>query len=325
MKAIICSRFGPPDSLAYKEVEQPVPGDDEVLVKVHASSVNTNNLLMITGDPFFVRLMGIGLIKPKTYIPGSDVSGVVESVGNNVDRFEPGDEVFGELPDVGYGTYAECAAVPEDALAIKPQNITFEEAAACPQAAQVALEGLCDQGNIKEGQQVLIYGASGGIGSFAVQLAKYFGAEVTGVCSTPNLELVQSIGADHVIDYTSDPYPPVHKRYDLILAIAYRSNEDHLNTLKPGGTYVSVGSPSLKRIYADMIKGPRMFRKAGKRIAGGWSITPTRDLDSIRERLENGDIKPVIDKRYPLKEASEALRYYSRGHSHGKVVITVKS
>jgi NADPH:quinone reductase-like Zn-dependent oxidoreductase len=204
MKAVVCTKYGPPDVLKLEEVPEPTPGDGEVLVKVHAASVTYSNLMLVRGEPFVGRLMGIGLLKPKQKIPGSDIAGRVEAVGRNVKRFRPGDEVYGDLSGCGRGGYAEYVCAPENALGLKPVNMSFEEAAAVPEAALVALQALRDKGQIQPGQKVLINGASGGVGTFAVQIAKYFGAEVTGVCSTRNLDMVRSIGADHIIDYTEE-------------------------------------------------------------------------------------------------------------------------
>ncbi|GAH52575.1 unnamed protein product, partial [marine sediment metagenome] len=219
MKAIVYTKYGPPEILELKEVEKPTPKDNEVLIRVHAASVNYSDWAFVRGKPFFIRMYQ-GLLKPKNTILGADVAGRVEAVGRNVRQFQPGDEVFGDLSECGFGTFAEYVCVPENALGLKPANISFEEAAAVPQAAVVALQGIHDKGKIQSGQKVLINGASGGIGTFAVQIAKSFGAEVTGVCSTRNLDMVRSIGADQVIDYTQEDFTQNEQRYDLILAAA---------------------------------------------------------------------------------------------------------
>jgi NADPH:quinone reductase-like Zn-dependent oxidoreductase len=323
MKAIVCTQYGPPDVLKLEEIPKPNPGDDEVLVEVHAASVTYSNLMLVTGEPFVGRLMGIGLFKPKEKIPGSDIAGRVEAVGRNVKRFRPGDEVYGDLSGCGRGGYAEYVCAPENALGLKPVSISFEEAAAVPEAALVALQALRDKGQIQKGQKVLIYGASGGIGSFAVQIAKYFGAEVTGVCGTRNLDMVRSIGADHVIDYTREDFAQNGGRYDLILATAgYRSIFDYRRALSPKGIYVSTGG-SLAQTFQALLLGP-FISMTGSQKLGAMEVKPNEGLDFLKELLEAGQVKPVIDRRYPLSEVAEALRYYGEGHARGKVVITVE-
>ncbi len=325
MKALVCRKYGLPEDFELEEMPKPVPIDNQVLVEVHASSVTTQNLCLMRGRPIFIRMMGSGLFKPKQRILGNDVAGRIASVGANVKKFKPGDEVFGDLSPCGYGAFAEFVCVPEDALALKPANLAFNEAAAVPEAALVALQGLRDKGRIQKGKKVLIYGASGGIGSFAVQMAKYFGAEVTGVCGTRNLAMVRSLGADHVIDYTKDDYTRNGPCYDLIFAIAYRSIYAHGRALNPQGIYVSTGSPSMARIFQDVLIGPRISKIGGQTFAGGWSAKPNNgDLIFVKELIEGGKVKPVIDRCYPLSEAAKAFRYYAEGHSKGKVVIAVE-
>jgi len=322
VKAISCLKYGLSE-LKLEEVEKPVPRDNEVLLEVHASSATTHNLMIIEGKPFFVRLLDSGLIKPRIKIPGSDISGRVVMVGKGVNKFKPGDEVFGV--STGFGAYAEYTAVPEHELVPKPKNISFEEAAAVPQGALVALQALRDKGGIQKGQKVLIFGASGGIGSFAVQIAKYFGAEVTGVCSSRNFDMLYTLGADHLIDYTKQDYTKNGQTYDLIFAIAYRSIFDHKRSLKPNGVYVSAGGPSVKRIFQDMLIGPMLFKREGKRLVGGWAVNPNdKDLLFIKELIEAGKITPVVDRCYPLSETAKALQHYGSGHPGGKVVITVQ-
>jgi 2-desacetyl-2-hydroxyethyl bacteriochlorophyllide A dehydrogenase len=322
MKAIVCNKYGS-SGLELKDVKTPEPKDNEVLIEVHASSVTTHNLVMVTGKPFFVRFMAGGLLKPKLQIPGSDLAGKVITVGKNVTQFKPGDEVFAEIFPL-FGAYAEFVSVPESTLSLKPVNLTYEEAAATPQVALVALQGLRDKGQIQKGKKVLIYGASGGIGTFAVQIAKYYGAEVTGVCSTRNLDMVRSLGADNVIDYTKDDFSKNGEQYDLIFAIANCSIHNHLKALKAGGIYVSTGSPSIPRLYQDMFLGPKISKKQGKKVMGGWTVAPNQaDLAFIKELIETGKIKPVIDKIYPLSNTIEAFQYYAKGHSRGKVVIEI--
>jgi NADPH:quinone reductase-like Zn-dependent oxidoreductase len=322
MKAIVCTEFGPPDVLRLEEIEKPAPGDDDVLVEVHAASVTYSNLMLVTGKPFVGRLMGLGLTKPKHKVPGSDIAGRVEAVGANVKRFQPGDEVYGDLSVSDRGGYAEYVCAPEDTLGLKPANITFEEAAAVPEAGLVALQALRDKGQIQKGQKVLINGASGGIGTFAVQLAKSFGAEVTGVCSTRNLDLVRSIGADHVIDYTQEDFAQNAGRYDLIVATAgYRSIFDYRRALSPQGVYVSTGG-SQAQVFQALLLGPFLSMTGSKKL-GSMLVKPNEGLDVLKELIEAGKVKPVIDRRYPLGETAEALRYYGEGHSRGKVVISV--
>jgi NADPH:quinone reductase-like Zn-dependent oxidoreductase len=313
MKAMVYSKYGPPtEVLELKEVEKPTPKDNEVLVRVYASSVNAGDLFLVRGKPFVVRLSS-GLLKPKYTIPGGDIAGQVEAVGRNVKLFQPGDEVFGDIGHCGFGAYAEYVSVLENALALKPVNISYEEAAAVPQYALVALQGLRDKGQIQQGQKVLINGASGGIGTFAVQIAKSFGAEVAGVCSTRNLAMMRSIGADHVIDYTQEDFTQSEQRYDLILDIvANRSVSDYLRALSPKGRYVAVA-----------FKLGTMFARGGDKKAIQLSHEPNvKDLVFMKELIEAGKVVPVIDRRYPLSEVAEALQYFGEGHPSGKVVIT---
>ena len=238
MKAIVYNKYGPPDVLELKEVEKPIPEDNQVLVKIHAASVNYGNLVLLRGKPFLARF-AFGLLKPKYSIPGGDIAGRVEAVGKNVKQFQPGDEVFGDLSGCGWGGFAEYVSVPENALALKPANMSFEEAAAVPMAAVTALQGLRDKGKIQSGQKVLINGASGGVGTFAVQIAKSFGAEVTGVCSTRNVDILRSIGADHIIDYTKEDFTQKTQSYDLILAVnGYQPISAYKRALSPNGIYV---------------------------------------------------------------------------------------
>ena len=321
MKAIVITKYGPPDVLQLKEVDNPVPKDNEVLVKVHAASMTYSNLFLVSGKPLPLRLI-FGLLKPKLRIPGTDIAGRVEAVGVKVKKFRPGDEVFGDLSDCGRGGFAEYVSVPEDALALKPANISFAEAAAVPEAALVALQALRDKGRIRQGQKVLIYGASGGIGTFAVQIAKYFGAEVTAVCGATNLDLVRQLGADHVIDYAKEDFSQNGRRYDLILATrGYRSIFDYKRTLNPGGIYVMVGG-SWAQIFQAQLIGP-WISMAGSRKLGGYTVKPNRDLVFMKELIEAGKVKPVIDRCFPLSETADAFRYYTEGHARGKVVIIV--
>ncbi len=321
MKAIVFTRYGPSDILKLKEVPKPTPGDDEVLVKVYATAVTFSNLALVSGKPFVARLSGLGLLKPKTRIPGSDIAGQIEAVGRNVKKFVPGDEVFGDLSGCGRGGLAEYVCAPEHALAQKPANISFEEAAAVPEAALVALQALRDTGQIRKGQKVLIYGASGGIGTFAVQIARYFRAEVTGVCSARNVEMVRSLGADHVVDYTKEDFTKTGQRYDLILATAgYRSIFDYRRVLSPRGIYVATGG-AMAQIFQGILLGS-LLSTGGKKM-GSMLVEPNKDLGFMKELIEAGRVKPVLDRCYPFHETAEAFRYYGKGHARGKVVITV--
>jgi len=324
MKAIVYTKYGPPDDvLELKEVEKPTPKDDQVLVKVHAASINYCDWAFVRGEPFLARLWS-GLLKPKYKIPGADVAGRVEAVGRNAKQFQPGDEVFGELGLFGLGAFAQYVSVPENALVLKPANISFEEAAAVPYTAITALQGLRDNGQIQPGQKVLIVGASGGIGTFAVQIAKSFGAEVTGVCSTRNLDMVRSIGADQVIDYTQEDFTKSGQRYDLILAAGgYRSIFDYKRALSPKGIYVWAGG-SMAGLFQAVLLGPLISMAGSKKMGNLSPRTDPRDLVFLKELLEAGKVVPVIDRRYPLSEVAEAVRYYGEGHSQGKVVITVE-
>jgi len=319
MKAIVSERYGSPDVLELREVEKPTPDENQVLIKVHAASVNAYDWHMLTADIFLVRL-GAGLFKPKNTRRGADIAGRVEAVGSNVKQFQAGDEVFG---CIGSGGFAEYACAKEDLLALKPGGLTFEEAAAAPMAALTALQGLRDIGQIQPGQKVLINGAGGGVGTFSVQFAKYFGAEVTAVCSTRNLDVARSLGADHLIDYTREDFTKNGLRYDLILAVnGYRSIFDYRRALNPKGIYVVAGG-SLAQILQGILLGSRLSKNGGKKMGFFMANLNQKDLGFIKELIEAGKVKPVIDRCYPLREAAEALRYLGEGHAKGKVVITV--
>ena len=253
MKAIVSNQYGSPDTLEYKEVERPVPNENQVLVKIHAASINKSNLILLKGEPFLARL-AFGLRKPKFPIPGGDIAGTVVEVGKNVKQFQLGDEVYGDLSGYGWGGFAEYAAVPQEAIAPKPANLSYEEAAAVPMAALTAFQSLRDKGKIQEGQKVLIYGASGGVGTFAVQFAKAFGAEVTAVCSTRNVEIVESIGADHVIDYKKKDFSRIIEQYDLIIgANGMQPIKFYLRALRPNGRFVHVGG-SESQLFQAMLE-----------------------------------------------------------------------
>ncbi len=323
MKAMVYHTYGSPDVLKLEEVQKPVPQDDEVLVQVHATSVNAGDWHLLRAKPFLMRFMGFGLIKPKHTILGSDIAGRVEVVGRNVTQFQLGDEVFGNTVKSGFGGFAEYVAVPENALVLKPTNISFEEAAAVPQAALTALQGLRDKGHIQKGQKVLINGASGGIGTFAVQLAKAFGAEVTAVCSTRNVDMVRSIGADHVIDYTQEDFTRNGQRYDLILAVnGYHSISAYKRALHPEGVYVMTGG-SNAQLFQAMLLGP-LVSMTGRQKMGNSAHKPNKkDLMFMKELLEASKVKPVIDRRFLLRDVADAIRYLEAGHAQGKVVITM--
>jgi NADPH:quinone reductase-like Zn-dependent oxidoreductase len=322
MKAIVSDKYGPPDTLKLKEVEKPIPEDNQVLVKIHTASVNYGNLVLLKGEPFLARF-AFGLLKPKYSIPGGDIAGRVESVGINVKQFKPGDEVFGDLSGCGWGGFAEYVSVPENALALKPANMSFEEAAAVPMAAVTALQGLRGKGKIQPGQKVLINGASGGVGTFAVQIAKSFGAEVTGVCSTRNVDIVRSIGADHVIDYTKEDFTQKTQRYDLILAVnGYQPISAYKRALSPNGIYVMVGGSGAQLTQA-MVLGPWMSLTGSKKMGSFLQRANQKDLVFMKELIESGKVKPVIDRYFKLSEVPEAFRYFEQGHAQGKVVITV--
>jgi NADPH:quinone reductase-like Zn-dependent oxidoreductase len=320
MKAMVYTQFGPPDVLQLMEVEKPAPRDNEVPVSIQAASINYPDWAFVRGEPFMVRFMGAGLRKPKHRILGTDIAGRVEGVGRDVTQFQVGDEVFGDISECGRGGFAQYVAVPEDVLVSKPANATFEEAAAAPMATFVALQGLRDEGQIQSGQKVLINGASGGVGTFAVQIAKSFGTEVTGVCSTRDLELVRSIGADHVIDYTQEDFTHGEQRYDLILdVVANRSILDLMRALSPRGRYVAVAFNA-----SALLLGPLVSLAEGKKVRQLSHQPNVEDLIFMKELIEAGKVVPVIDRRYPLSEVPEALRYYEEGHPQGKVVITLE-
>jgi NADPH:quinone reductase-like Zn-dependent oxidoreductase len=321
MKAIVYTKYGSPDVLQLKDVEKPTPKDNEVLIKIHAASVNAYDWHFLTADIFLIRFMGGGFLKPKNTRLGADMAGRIETVGKNVKQFQPGDEVFGMVK----GSFAEYACAPESALTLKPVHTSFDEAAAIPMAAITALQGLRDEGQIRAGQKVLINGASGGVGTFAVQIAKSFGAEVTAVCSTRNLEQAHSIGADHVIDYTKEDFTKNGQQYDLILAAnGYHSLSAYKRALTPKGIYVMAGG-SMAQIFQSMLMGSMMSETDGRKMSGVSAKRNQNDLVFIKELFEAGKVKSVIEKRYPLSEAAEALRYLGAGHARGKVVISVES
>lgn len=274
------------------------------------------------GKPFLARF-AFGLTRPRYSIPGGDIAGKVEAVGKEVKLFQVGDEVFGDLSGCGWGGFAEYVTVPEHALALKPANISFEEAAATPMAGVTALQGLRDKGKIKLGQKVLIYEASGGVGTFAVQIAKSFGVEVTGICSTRNLEILHSIGADHIIDYTKEDFTKNEKCYDFILGVnGSNPISAYKRVLKPNGNFVHVGG-SESQLFQALVLGPFISMTGSKKISNLLQRANQKDLNYIKELLDNGKVKPIIDKRYKLNEVTEAFKYFQEGHAQGKVVITL--
>jgi len=320
MKAIVRETYGPPDVLHLEEVPLPTLRDGDVLVRVRAASANAGDWHLLRGTPLPFRLVA-GLRIPKFKIIGTDVAGHVEAVGRNVTRFRPGDEVFGELSRCGFGAYAEFAAAPEKALALKPANLSFEEAATLPTAGCTALQGL-RKGRIQRAQRVLLNGASGGVGTFAVQIAKSFGTEVTAVCSTRNVDMVRSIGADHAIDYTKDDFATQGQRYDLILATnGDRSIWDYRRALTADGCYAMTGG-SNRQLTEALLFGPLL--SIGRQQFGNVLVKPNQgDLLVLKELCESGKVRPVIDHRFPLSEVSSAVRYVEDGHARGKVVVTM--
>lgn len=322
MKAMVYEEYGPPDLLHLKEVEKPAPSDDEVLVKIHAASVNAGDWHTLRGTPFLFRIMN-GLTRPrdKAKILGDDIAGRVEAVGINVKRFQPGDEVFGIS---NFGAFAEYRCVTEDKLVHKPARLSFVEAATLPIAGITALQGIRDKKQLQPGERVLINGASGGVGTFAVQIAKSFSAEVTGVCSTRKMDLVRSIGADHVIDYSKKDFTNSGQQYDLIIAVggdlpisAYR------RALSPNGVYVCVGGSTAQYFQALLI-GPLISMLGGKKLGVVMPMPNHKDLEFLAELIEAGKIVPAIDRSYPLSEVPEAIRHIESGEVLGKLVIAVE-
>jgi NADPH:quinone reductase-like Zn-dependent oxidoreductase len=322
MRAIVYHQYGSPDVLQLEEVEKPTPKDDEVLIKVSSASVNALDWHLLSADIFLVRLNS-GLTKPKQQILGADVAGTVEAVGQNVKQLRPGDEVFGDIFDSGLGGFAEYVCTKEDALVIKPANLSLEEAAAIPVAALTALQGLRNKGQIQSGQKVLINGASGGVGTFAVQIAKAFGAEVTAVCSTGNMDTVRSLGADQVIDYTKEDFTKSDQQYDMILAVnGYHPIFDYKRALRPKGRYVMSGG-TMAQFGQVVLLGPVISMTSSQKMGNFMAKANHNDLLVIKELVEAGKVKPVIDRRYQLSETAEAMRYLGAGHAKGKIVITV--
>jgi NADPH:quinone reductase-like Zn-dependent oxidoreductase len=316
MKAFIYEKYGPPETLRMVEVDKPAPNADEVLVKVLAISVNAADWHCMRGMPLFSRAT-LGLLRPKHKILGGDIAGKVEAVGSGVSRFKPGDEVYANLLDHGYGGFAEYVSVPVDVMSLKPANLSFEEAAAVPMAAVTALQGLRQHGEIQPAQKVLINGASGGVGTFAVQIAKAFGAEVTGVTSTQNVDLVRSLGADHVLDYTTTDVVGGGRRYDLLLdTVGNRSVPELRGALAEGGKAAVTGFTSVAKLLGVSLRG-------GKDVAMVQAHVTAKDLELLSELIEAGKVRPQIDRRYPFAEIPAAIAYLELGHARAKVVVEV--
>ena len=326
MQAVVYFQYGSPDVLELRDVDRPVVEDDEVLIRVRAAAANPQDWHYMRGLPYIMRPIATGIFKPKANILGSDVAGQVEAVGNSVTRFSPGDEVFARVET---GGFAEYVSIAEDLIGLKPAILTFEQAAAVPMAGLVALQALRDKADLQRGQKVLINGASGGIGTFAVQIAKSLGAEVTGVCSTRNVDLVRSIGADHVIDYTQDDFTQSTERYDLILdTVGNRSLSDCRSVLVPEGTFLTVGGGGGRLLgpASQMLKALALSPFVSQTTT---AIDTTRNkqdariLNDLKELIEAGLVTPVIDSTYPLSDAPEAIRHLEAGHARGKIVVTV--
>ena len=319
MKAIVYTEYGSPDVLRFTEVEKPAPAADEVQVRVRAASVNALDWHLMRGRPWFARPAIGGLFKPRVTRPGADVAGVVDAVGARVTRFTPGDEVFGGCR----GAFAEYVCAPEDRLVLKPAHVSFEDAAAVPVAAVTALQGLRDKGRIQRGHAVLVDGASGGVGTFAVQIARSFGAEVTAACSERNMETMRALGAARVVDYAREDVTRSGRRFDLIFAAnAHHSIFDYRRALTPDGIYVMAGGGGAQTLQA-MLLGPLLSRLGRRTLTFFIAAIRRPDLERLRDLLAAGTITPVIDRRYPLSQAADAVRYLEEGHARGKVVVTV--
>jgi len=322
MNAIVYYNYGAPDELHLTEVKIPVPHDNEVLIKVQAASINSWDWDLLRGEPFIVRLVGGGFLTPKKKILGCDVAGLVEAIGDKVTQFQPGDEVFGDLSQYGWGGFAEYVCAPEHVLTIKPDGITFEQAAALPQAAVMALQGIRDYGKVQPTQKVLINGAGGGVGTFAIQMAKFYGAEVTGVDSTEKLEIMKSLGADHVIDYKEVNFTKNSQQYDLILdVVGYHSIFDFKQTLTPTGMYRMIGGQT-SLIFQSVFIAP-LISLFGNKKMGILAHDPNKGLEFILDLIDLGKIVPVIDRCFTLQETADAFRYFGKGLVQGKVVIKV--
>ena len=321
MKAVIYERYGSPDVLRLTEIAQPVPGPGQVRVQIRAAGVNAADWHLLRADPFLARL-DAGLFKPKRPVLGADIAGVVDTVGEGVTRFKPGDAVYGDLAGCGFGGFAEYAAVPESVLSPMPSNLAFSEAAAIPMAAVTALQALRDKGGVGPGKHVLINGASGGVGTFALQIAKVLCAEVTAVCSTSKLEQARALGADHVVDYTREDFTRTGQTYDVIIAAnGNRSLGDYKRALALGGVYVMVGG-STSQIMQAVIFGS-LRSGGGKKLTNLMAKPNAADLAVITSWIEAGHVKPIMDRTYPFEQTADAIRYVEEGHARGKVVVTL--
>lgn len=321
MKAVVYTRYGEPESLRLEEVPKPVPKDREVLIKVMAASVNSWDWDLLRGKPFIVRLAGGGLFKPLKPILGCDVAGKVEAVGRKVTRFRPGDAVFGDISQSGWGAFAEYVCARENVLCAKPETIGFEAAAALPQAGVMALQGIQDYGKVQVGHKIAINGAGGGVGSFAIQLAKLRGAEVTAVDSTAKLSFMQSLGADHVVDYTREDFTKTAGQYDFVLdVVGHHSLFDYRKVLRPGGRYSMVGGPT-GLILQSLLLAP-LVSLVGKKTLGILAHEPNKNMDVLLHLIESGKLNPIIEDQYPLDEVPRALKHLGEGHVKGKLVIT---
>jgi NADPH:quinone reductase-like Zn-dependent oxidoreductase len=323
MKAIVYDRYGSPDVLQYQEIEKPIPADDQVLIQVRASSANPYDWHFIRGTPSFIRLF-TGIRAPKSRRAGADVAGVVEAAGRNVTSFKPGDPIFG----TAVGSFAEYACAPASSVALKPESLTWEQAASLPMAGVTALQGLRDKGRIRAGQRVLVNGAAGGVGTFAVQIAKSYGARVTGVCSTRNIELVRSIGADDLVDYTREDFIHGDRRYDVFFDLVGNNRLSAcLGVLEPGGTYIGCGGGAPDRrsieLLGSMLQAAVMAPFVTQKLPGLLAKVNTADLSFLADLIQAGKIAPVLDRSNALKETASAIRYLEQGHARGKVVITV--
>jgi len=325
MKAIIKTKYGSPDVLELCDVDIPVPNENQVLIKVFAASVNALDWRLMRGTPLPMRF-ATGLFKPKNKIPGADVSGRIEKIGSKVRDFKIGDEVFGDISQSDFGAFAEYVCATEEELAKKPKNLTFEDVASVPVAAVTALQGIRNHGKILAGQKVLINGASGGVGSFAVQIAKSYGAEITAVCSTNNVKMAAINGADHVIDYKNEDFTKSGKLYDLIIAVnGYHSISEYKKVLTSKGTYVMIGG-SMRQIFQAELLGSLRSERGGKKLLSMGSAKSNKDdLLLLKDLLGQGKLKPYIEKEYKLEEVPEAIRYLEDGHAKGKLIINVNA
>ena len=322
MQAIIAPRYGSADVLQLKDVAKPAPQPDQVLIKVQAVALNSADVRLLAADPFLVRIK-FGLTKPKVSIFGADIAGRVEAVGSHITQFKPGDEVFGDLALCGFGGLAEYVCAPEQMLALKPARLSFAQTAAVPMAGITALQGLRNQGKLQPGQKVAINGASGGVGTFAIQLAKAFGAHVTAICSSRNLEQARSLGADQVIDYTKADFTQNGQRYDLIVAVnGYHPLRAYKRALAEHGSYVMIGGRNAQ-LFQGLLLGPLMSLASNKKMGSLHAQSNQQDLNTLKDLIEAGKVMPLIDRQYALAEAVEAFRYVQAGHARGKVVITL--